>query len=197
MRSRRQLAAAVALLAVLAGKTVSASIDSIGASGWHTWRVETGGNSPDWCCHVWNSGNAVRTTCNLDEGRSGYSSSDDRNEVAPHIQIYALMSAGKASKLRALSSQCPVSAQSEIIDLGIVESSDSVSWLARYVAPKSNVSSDALAAMSAHEDSFDAMISVIENRSLDRDIRKQALFWLMESKSERGFAYIERLFARN
>jgi len=193
VRLRRALCVAIVLLTAFASETFSAAIDGIGADGWHTWRVEAGENAADWCCYVWNSGNAERTGCDLDGSRSGYSSSDDRSSLAPHIQIYTLMSNGNVLKIRTLSSQCPVTTRTEIFDLGIVENDDSVGWLAQYVAPRSELSSDALAAMSAHENSFDAIVSVIEDRELDEDIRRQALFWLVESKSEQGFEYIERL----
>lgn len=43
----------------------------------------------------------------------------------------------------------------------------------------------------------DALLSVLENRGLDRELRKSALFWLVQSDSDRAFSSVERLLVEN
>jgi HEAT repeat protein len=46
------------------------------------------------------------------------------------------------------------------------------------------------------ERSVDALLAVLRDRSLHREIREQALFWLAQSDSDRAFAYLDELLAR-
>jgi hypothetical protein len=39
-----------------------------------------------------------------------------------------------------------------------------------------------------------ALAAILEDRSLDKDIRQQALFWLAQSDSDTAFTYVEKLF---
>ena len=60
----------------------------------------------------------------------------------------------------------------------------------------SDVREEAVFALSQlpEERAVKALASVLEDRSLDRDIREQALFWLAQSESDEAFAYVDRLF---
>ncbi len=42
-----------------------------------------------------------------------------------------------------------------------------------------------------------ALGEILEDRSLDMDIREQALFWLAQDESDEAFEYIDRILSRN
>jgi hypothetical protein len=110
------------------------------------------------------------------------------------IQIYALVQGGEVTKIRTLSSQCPVTANAEIADMGIMESDDSIRWLEKFVTPRTKMSTHALAAISVHggTNSLNMLVDVAQHdASLEN--RKDAIFWLVQTESEQAFAYIERV----
>ena len=41
-----------------------------------------------------------------------------------------------------------------------------------------------------------ALAAVLEDRSLDQELREEALFWLAQSDSEIAFTYVDKLFSR-
>lgn len=41
----------------------------------------------------------------------------------------------------------------------------------------------------------DALFSILRDRHMGRELREQALFWLVQSESDRAFAFVERLLA--
>ena len=59
-----------------------------------------------------------------------------------------------------------------------------------------DVREDAVFALSQlpEERAVKALAGVLEDRSLDKDIREQALFWLAQSESDEAFAYVDQLF---
>jgi len=194
--TRRVGAIALMLFAIVANDSASAETPDYSTDGWHTWGVPATENVGDWCCIEWYSGEARRTACDLDSNRISYGSSDRVVDESEQTQIYALVQGGEATKIRALSSQCPVTTTTDIIDLGIVESNDSVEWLERYVAPRTKMSTHALAAISIHDGAspLDLLVSIAQHDA-NLENRKDAIFWLVQTESERAFTYIERLLS--
>lgn len=45
------------------------------------------------------------------------------------------------------------------------------------------------------ERDVDALFVILGDRKMDRELRKQALFWLVQSESDRAFAYVDNLLA--
>jgi hypothetical protein len=166
--------------------------------GWHKWRVTAAENAPDWCCFQWNSGISKQKSCDLDKRRNGYSSSDDQNKVISEMQIYVLTSDGEPKKIRALSSQCRVTAKTEITDLGFLETDDSVEWLQEHIDPHSEISSDVMAAISTHdgERPVSVLMDVVRDNA-NMDNRKDALFWLAISGSDSAYEFLDRLLSNN
>ena len=85
-------------------------------------------------------------------------------------------------------------ANTEISDLGSVSADDSIDWLRPYINAKSDVASDALAAISRHQGNyaFQVLAEVVESTA-DYDFREEAIFWMVMSETENAFAYIDRL----
>ena len=81
---------------------------------------------------------------------------------------------------------CPVTAESSIDDLGQVNGSDSVDWLRQQIGEDSELNDDAIAAISMHADpqALEALVATIENRKLEREDRKMAIFWLAQCGSD-------------
>ncbi len=132
------------MLLACAAASSAADLPDAGADGWHTWQVEVVEAAPELCCFSWNSGIASKKHCNLD-GRHGCSgSSYDNPFPSDEIQVYAFMNAGAATRIRVLSSQCPVTSDSAITDLGAVAVDDSVDWLQRQFAPQSGVAAESI-----------------------------------------------------
>jgi len=115
-------AALFSLLIVVASPSnqATAQIAGIQSDGWHTWQTLAVPGAPDICCFSWRSGDISKQRCDLDGRGGGFSSSDDAAGSDQNFQIYVLMKAGVITKIRALGSSCPVSADTSINDLGTV-----------------------------------------------------------------------------
>jgi hypothetical protein len=256
----RGLRAGVLAAALFLVPTVArAELPDPSSDGWFSWRVPAVETAPHWCCYEWSSGVAHRKGCDLDGRHGGYSSSGEYAGTPEQMQIYVLMHNGEPSKIRALSPRCSVTARSAIADLGVVSSGDSVEWLEHYAAPRTDISTDVLAAIASHEGdrsqrilvdvaqndgdienrknalfwmgqirgvesvsdiegiarndriaemrehaifvlsqlpgerAVDALLAVVKDQDRQRQDRKQALFWLAQSESDRAFDYVEQL----
>ena len=186
------------LITSVAGNSAVAETPQLSADGWHTWRVAAAENASDWCCFQWNSGVSKRKSCDLDDRRNGYSSSFDQARIVDEMQIYVLTRGGEPKQIRALNSQCRVTAKTEIADLGFLEIKDSVDWLQEHIDPHSELSSDVMAAISTHdgERPITVLMDVVrDNSSIDN--RKDALFWLAISGSDSAYEFLDRLLSNN
>jgi len=67
----------------------------------------------------------------------------------------------------------------------------------RAIAEDVEVREDAVFALAQlpGERAVDALFAVLADLSLPSEVRKQALFWLVQSDSKRAYAYIDRLLA--
>lgn len=186
----------IALMAIacLGNETIASSVLDITEDGWHTWRVPSIENSQTFCCFSWTGSGARQRICDLDRGHGNYSSSSSIATHSGEIQVYALIEAGQASKISVLSPHCEVVASTEISDLGSVSADDSIDWLRPYITAKSDVASDALAAISRHSGNyaFQVLAEVVESNA-DYEFREEAIFWMVMSETENAFAYIDRL----
>ena len=185
----------VLFAACIGSEALSAGFSGPANDGWHTWRVEATSKAPESCCFTWNSGTIIRKGCDLDSKHGNYGSIRDDATAVGELQIYALMQSGKLSQLRALSSGCVVTASSEISDLGVIDTDDSIDWLQRHIEPESDTSSDAIMAISLHLGTRPvAVLASIVNNATDREIREHALFWLAQSDSDAAFEFLGKLF---
>lgn len=167
MRAAR--VAAIALLAIIVwSKSTAADLTGVDTDGWHTWQVDAPEPVAEMCCVTWHKGSRSQKGCNLDGGRVSYGSFGDCSAEAGYVQFYALIRNGKAAKIRVLSSECPVSTETEITDHGVLSSTENLAWFR----------------------------GVIEDRRLNHDVREEALFGLVQSGSDAAFEYIDRLLTQ-
>ncbi len=120
------------------------------------------------CCFNWRDGKSSRSGCTLDGRNMSFTSSGDCAAEPGRLQVYARINAGKPVEIRVLSSNCPVSAKSEIVDLGLVSADDNLNWFR----------------------------NIIEDKQLHKQAREDALFALVMSESDAAYAYLDRLLSR-
>ncbi len=146
----------------------SAEILPANANGWHTWQVDEVGPVARMCCFSWRRGTHRQAGCDLDGRNIGFANSGDCASESGVVQVYARMENGVPVDIRVLSSECPVSAETEIADHGLVSVAENIYWFRR----------------------------VIENPQLDMDVREEALFGLVQSESDAVFDYFDALLAK-
>ena len=109
------------------------------------------------------------------------------------MQIYAKLVRGEVRSIRTLSPTCPVTADSEIRDLGFIDTNDSLDWLSTQLTSTS--SDDALMAISVHDGRrpVQMLIDIVKDQHGEPDLREHALFWLVQSNSDLAYDYLDRL----
>lgn len=82
-------------------------------------------------------------------------------------------------------------------DLGLLDTDLSIEWFKQYIGERSDLSSDALAAISMHDSdrAVQVMIDVVESDA-HMDVREEAVFWMAQSESEAAFAYLDKLLMK-
>ena len=168
MRATKVILYGVLMGAVLWASTSEADVLSTSADGWHTWQVDEPGASSEMCCFSWKRGNKSRQGCNLDGHSVAFSDSGDCAAAPGTIQVYVRIDSGKPKDIRVLSSNCPVSTESEVTDHGIVATATNLNWFR----------------------------SIIEDRSQSSDAREEALFGLVQSQSDAAYDYLDSLLSQ-
>jgi hypothetical protein len=108
--------------------------------------------------------------------------------------IYVLIKSGKATEIEIRGHWCNGHSHKNAIDHGVLSVDESIDWLQQYLGTRSDLSSDALAAISRHagDRSLKILIDIVESDA-HKDIREEAVFWMAMSESEEAFDYIDRL----
>ncbi len=165
--------------------------------GWHIWQVQGSEDGANACCYRWRNGTSSKQGCDLDGQHGGSITVGGCDIEGDQISVYVRMNAGKVSKIRALTSDCPVTTRTPLNKLGVVANGASVAWLPRQVDAETHISEDAIAAISMHvgDEAFTALTTLVEDRDSSRKLREQALFWLAQSNSDEAFSYFDRLLS--
>jgi len=113
------------------------------------------------------------------------------------LQVYAFTKSGQAVELRVRSnSVCWDNFEIEANDLGVVETDQSIAWLQRLIKPNSDLSSDAIMAISQHAGDLPVEILIgIVRTGTDQALREEALFWLAQSDNDAAFKELDRLLS--
>ncbi len=108
--------------------------------------------------------------------------------------IYVLTQSGQPRKIEIAGNWCDGRKHEPAMDLGLLSTDESIDWLQQHIGTQSDLSSDALAAISRHAGgrSLKILIGIVESDA-DDDIREEAVFWMAMSESEDAFDYINRL----
>ena len=199
VRSGRLVTAVIVALIMLfatAERAIAADLDALAVDGLYTWRVASTDDAPYWCCVNWSGKSHNSRPCDLDSRNASYSV-DGSLDTGGEMQIYALIDSGKATRIRALSPQCAVTSRRDIIDLGVIESAESLAWLQERVT-SSPVSSDALAAIAVHRDPA-ALIFLLDIAGSGPAIglRKDAVFWMAQGRISESASELERMMSQD
>jgi hypothetical protein len=108
--------------------------------------------------------------------------------------IYVLVSSGKPQEIEISGHWCNGRKHEPAIDLGLLTTDASIDWLQQYLGTRSDLSEDALAAISRHagDRALRVLIDIVESDT-DQDTRQEAIFWMAESESDAAFDYLDRL----
>lgn len=117
--------------------------------------------------------------------------------------FYVLVKSGETKKIHIVGHWCDGRRQSEkryadAKDLGFLGTDQSIDWFEQFIGDRSDLSSDALAAISMHEGprAVQILIDIVESNA-HMDVREEAVFWMAQSDSQAAFAYLDRLLMLN
>ena len=108
--------------------------------------------------------------------------------------IYVRVKSGETKEIEIRGDWCNGHTHKNAIDHGTLSTDESIDWLQQYLGIRSDLGSDALAAISRHagDRSLKILVDIVESDA-HKDIREQAVFWMAMSGSEKAFVYIDRL----
>ncbi len=176
----------IALLLIISGPLSNRAVGQltgIQSDGWHTWQVPAVAAVPDLCCYSWRSGNITNRRCDLDGRKGAFGGTGESDGGDEHVQIYVLMQGSSIEKIRALSSDCPVTASSTIADIGLIDADDSVQWLQPFVSSNRKISAGTIAAIAVHAGSRARDILIDKaTHAINRDHREAAIFWMAQTR---------------
>ena len=154
-----------ALFAFTPSYAAAAGLLDQAVDGWHTWQIDEAGVSSQMCCYSWRNGETERKGCSLEGTHRGFSG--DCDSIAGTVQVYVKVTDGVPDDIRVLSSNCPVSSESEVADHGLISGSDNLDWFKQ----------------------------IIEDADNSDDLRENALFGLVQSGGDAAFEYLDRLIS--
>ena len=194
MRPKWQRLSTLPFLAwTIATGAAAADTPALGSDGWHTWRVPAAATAGEWCCYTWNRGRPIGKGCNLDEDEHDFGSIDGQLGKSSQMQLYVRLADRQVEEIRVMNPRCPVTSSTEITDLGVLTSADSVSWLSGFVRAEGDLTQEALTAISTHVTAVPVLIDVVRNPALTMDTREQALFWLAVNGDDDAMDFFDRL----
>ena len=165
---------------------------------WLTWSVPTPDGAETVCCYQrdWSE-----RRCQLGRRGNGWgSSSHDRPRTSPSIDLLIEVRGGRVRDLLLASPSCPVDARGErLLALDGVDSAASAHSFAALArtAGDDDVAERAVSALAYHRDAeADRLLAAIAGDvTLERDLRRNALFWSGQLRGEAGVELAERTLA--
>lgn len=194
MKSSLVSFATTALFLCVATSIAAAELD-LPTNGWTSWDIPAVAGAPAWCCQKPDRSPAETTVCRLDDRQNGYISRD--SETTDAVRLYARFADGKLQRLRALSADCAVQANSEIRKLSLSEQA-SVEWLSDLIEPDgradNRLRNDAMAALAVHRTSLALdVLAGMARRGAQLELRKNAVFWLALLRGSDGASLTKSL----
>lgn len=194
MRPCKALATCLVCFALGAVPASAADLE-LREDGWYRWEVPAGRAGLKACCYEVRSGFARKVACRLGDGKNEFSPQGDCELDSGSMQIFVRVSNGQVDEIQALSSACPVHADSKIHTIADVSSAESIAWLRAQVDENPRVIDAAIMTLSFHgdEQGLETLFEILEDTGQRRSAREQALFWLVQSDSDEAYAYLDRL----
>jgi hypothetical protein len=112
------------------------------------------------------------------------------------LEIHALIESGRPVEFYLPSLQCNRRNVPTSTDLGTIDAAESIAWLRRYISPRTEVTTEAMAAIAVHpgEEAVRVLRDVVVSDS-DWDTRKEAVFWLGQSNDDSAYAFLDTLLS--
>jgi hypothetical protein len=201
--SVKNLAASIALIAVLsAGTAAAADADTLASrvsarDGWVGWREPMVEGAGEPCCFDWQRGHvATQATCDLDS-RSwniGRNDDDPRQVGSVDMDVYLHVGHGRVDKVRSYAATCPIRNPEQVRRLDGVSARSSIDLLAGLASQEDGDAVDAaLASMALHADAAAAQrLAELSAPGHPRHLREQSLFWLGQARGAEGARIVER-----
>jgi hypothetical protein len=113
------------------------------------------------------------------------------------FDIYARIESGRPTEVLVPQLQCGRKAPPDASNLGLIDAAESVAWLGRFISPRSDVTSEVMAAISAHPGGAgtDILKNVVRS-DRNRKNREEAVFWLAQTDDDAAFAFLDALLTR-
>ncbi|HEV2845413.1 MAG TPA: HEAT repeat domain-containing protein [Thermoanaerobaculia bacterium] len=154
---------------------------------WVGWTVPMIAGQRRACCF---SRDFKPAACLLEGKNQGWGSSD-REAPRPDQKLVVLLryQDGKPGRIHGFSEDCPLDAGGRrFVWLGAVQPEESVAVLAR------NASEDAISALALHRNAnADTALEELASARNPLKQREQALFWMGQTRGERGARFLERV----
>jgi hypothetical protein len=163
------------------------------ANGWVTWRVPMIADAGAPCCFVQKDHSPLTSGCDLDGGNGSFTTDGPFGKGGDTLSVYLRVEHGHVDRVRAFASSCPVTSATAIRIIDAVESGQSVKVLSDSIdgKPRSD-DDDALAALAYHADaSATQALAILANPAHSGEPRKQALFWLGQTRGVAGADLVE------
>lgn len=169
-------------------------MDALNEDGLYTWRVNATDGAPAWCCFRWHNDSPVNGSCDLDGPTYNFGSLRDARIENGEVQVYAVIEAGRVSRIRTLSLQCPVTSRREIQNLGSIATTASLGWLQKQIAEDTEITSDALASVAVHRgEAATRYLIDLSAAGHPTTLREDAIFWMGQVRITESATAIERL----
>ncbi len=113
------------------------------------------------------------------------------------LEIYVRIESGRPGEVLVPGLQCGRKTPPDASDLGTIDASESVAWLGRFISPRSDVTSEVMAAIAAHPAGAgtETLKNVVRS-DRNRKNREEAVFWLAQTDDEAAFAFLDALLTR-
>lgn len=166
---------------------------------WIGWTVPIVEGKNYNCC--WNHDgdwkNLKRTACKLEGKNQSWGSTDDeKRPVDPNLLVLVRVQNGEIEKVRGFSLTCPLDAGGRrFVWLGSARPEESVNLLAKTAKKGSrNLDDEALSTLAFHRNArADEVLEEMASAPNPGKTREQALFWLGQSRGERGARFLTRV----
>jgi hypothetical protein len=117
-------------------------------------------------------------------------------EGAVDLEIHARIESGRPQEFYLPSLQCNRRNVPASTDLGTLTPAESIAWLQRFISPRTQVSTEVMAAIAAHpgKEAVRVLQDVVRTDS-DWDNRREAVFWLAQSDDASAYAFLDALLS--
>ena len=184
---------------------LASSVAAAQRSGSTTWLSWTVPSTVDGSACCWNSRDSRHSrTCSLESESYGMNvGREDGMPTDPNLVVYARVTKDGVDKLRMFSPSCQVDrGRVKVQDLAGVSASESVGYLETLVKggdgskPSKRRSDGALSAIAFHEDkSADVALERFAKDGDTQEVRRNAAFWLGNTREQAGYEALVRLRA--